>query len=40
MLCNYSKLSIIYLFYSLLARCESFNHPVEVRLEPDFVVNE
>ena len=38
MLRNYSKLSIIYLFCSLLAGCESFNDPVEVRLEPDFVV--
>ena len=40
MLRNYSKLSIIYLFCILLAGCESFDDPVEVRLEPDFVVNE
>lgn len=40
MLRNHSKLFIIYLCCCLFAGCESFNDPVEVRLEPDFVVNE
>lgn len=40
MLHNTSKFVIIYLCFWLLSGCGYLNAPVEVRLEPDFVVNE